>query len=191
MSATPNSWDELAELWCAGEEDPIAGWLHRMAAARRRRLSLAAVGEAALVVVFALLSALVVRRGVEAWSAVWLATLWVFTAVALLFGWWNRRGLWRALGDDVEAYVRFLRLRATRQLRAARFGLGLLVAEVVVVMAQLVGFHRLSPLVAFVLAGVSASILAVCLWAARQARGELALLAEIAGQPSAAPPAAR
>ncbi len=184
MSTPLAEWEDLAAAWQKADEAPVdLAPLRRLLAAQRRRLVAVVLGEAALVLAFAWLSWLVVRDGVQAWETVWLLTLWGFTFVAVAFALWNRRGTWRSLGESVEEYVRLARLRARRARRSLVFAAGLLVAEVVAVVAQLAWFGRASGgtgvLVAGLLVGAVAMAAAGCWLAARRIRRDLALLDEL------------
>jgi hypothetical protein len=177
-------WQELSGAWSAAPSTPVTGVdeLRRRSARHRRRQALVVAGEIALVIAFAALTAMVVAGGVEAWHVVWLASLWGFTAVALAFGWWNRRATWRASADSVDAFVRLARLRAERGLRSLRFALVLFAAEVVVVVAQLLWFERLVPWALAVLGAAGVALLGWCVVAGRRLRGELARIAAFEGE---------
>lgn len=171
-------WSSLSTLWSSSQEPVDAGVLRRVVRAHRRGLLAATAGEIVLAIAFAWLSYAVLSDGVELWTIVWVATLWIFMTVAVAFAWWNRRGTWRALGDSVVEYVRLTRVRAERQRRSMIFGLALFAVEVVAVVAQLQWFDRLTPL-AVVLLGGAAIIVAV--WAVitqRKIARDLAMVEE-------------
>jgi hypothetical protein len=173
-------WSSLSTLWASAQEPVDAGLLRKVVRAHRRGLVAVTVGEIVLAIAFAWLSYAVLRDGVEPWTLVWVATLWIFMAAAVAFAWWNRRGTWRALGDSVADYVRLTRVRAERQRRSMIFGVALYVAEVVAVVAQLQWFDRLTPF-AIVLLGVASIIVAG--WAAiarRKIARDLAMVEEYA-----------
>jgi len=180
MSTTAsNEWDDLGAAWRAADEPVDLGPLRRLVATQRRRLVAVVAGEAALVLAFAALSWLVARDGVATWEAVWLATLWSFTAVAVAFAAWNRRGTWAGLGESVEDHLRVARLRARRALAAVSFAIGLLVAEVVAVAVELAWYDRFGATEIALLAAVAGAVAAWCGWTRRRVRRELALLDEL------------
>ena len=160
-------WDSLSELWVSSPQAIDADALKRVAAAHRRRLVLNSLGEVAFIIGLAWLTRVVLRDGIEAWELVWTVTLWAFMAAALAFAWWNRRGTWRALGDSVADYIHLTRTRAERQRRSLWFGIALFVAEVVVIIAQLKWFDRLTG-TALILLGASAVIVASWVIVARR-----------------------
>jgi len=187
MSTPLAEWEDLAADWQTADEGPVdVAPLRRLLAAQRRRLVAVVLGEAALVLAFGWLSWLVVRDGVEAWEVVWLLTLWGFTVVAVGFALWNRRGTWRSLGESVEEYVRLARLRAQRARASLVFSCGLLAAEVLAVVAQLIWFGRANGPLGLVVGSLLVAAISVvaggCWLAARRIRRELALLDELSRQ---------
>lgn len=73
----------------------------------------------------------------DVWT--WAAAIWLLGVPALLFAWWNRRGLWGNSGLDAQAHLRLSLRRCQRSLRALRIGYGALVASTVVVTLFAVG----------------------------------------------------
>lgn len=167
MTADDREWDSLAALWQTSADAVGDAPVRKMVASYRRRVAVVAVGEAAIVAVFAWLSWRVLRDGIAAWEAVWAVTLWSFTAVAAAFAGWNRRGMWRAIGMSVDEYRR---LRAARRLRSARFACALFAAEVLVVAAELAWFDRFSAGAALILAASAVPLGAWWLWIRRADR---------------------
>jgi hypothetical protein len=161
MNANEREWEALSGVWRTAVEEVDREPLHRLIAAERRRLVGVVIGEMAMLAGFAWMTWLFVRDGVEVWEAVWLSTIWMFTAVAIPFAWWNRRGAWRSLADSVADC---LRQRAARRLRTLRFACGLFVAEVVAVVAELAWFDRVSPRAIGILAVLTAGFLGWIVW---------------------------
>lgn len=178
MNVHESEWDAWGQVWRTADAPVDVAPLRRKIAAHRRLLIAAALGEALLVAGFLWLSARVARGGVEPWEAVWLATLWGFTLLALAFAWWNRRGTWRALGESVEEFVRLTRLRAERQRRSALFSAGLSAAEAVIVGAQLAWFGRLTLAAGLLLAALGVLAAAGCWAMQRKAARDLAAVEE-------------
>ncbi len=167
-----HEWDALSDLWRASRDEVGAARLRRMIASHRRRLAAVVAVEALLVAGFAWVSWLFVRDGVAPWEAVWLTTLWIFTAIAAPFAWWNRRGAWHAMSGSVAEY---LRDRSARRMRSRRFGFALFVAEVIVVVAELAWFGRLTVAAALFLGVFTAAFAAWAAWITRQADREMAM----------------
>ena len=186
MTTPDTDWETLASSWRAASEPPVdATPLRRLLRTQRRRLVVVAVGEAALIAGFAVLSWLVTRDGVAAWEAIWLLTLWAFTLLALAFAWWNRRGTWRSLGTSVEEHVRLARRRVERNQRAVAFAGALFVIETVAIVMQLAWFHRLTPLMVGLLAAVGVGVAIGCAIARRLGRRELERLASFTRESAA------
>ena len=143
MTSNGHDLDSLTRVWQSAGEEPPPTTLSRLIASERRRLAVTVVGELFVVAAFVALSWLALRDGVAAWEKVWLTTLWLFTAVAAPFAWWNRRGAWTSM---VESVAEFERRRTARRRRTLCFGSALFVAEMVVVSAQLAWFDRFSQL---------------------------------------------
>ena len=181
MSMPDTDWEALASSWRTASDPPLdATPLRQLLRSQRRRLVVVALGEAALVAGFAVLSWLVARDGVAAWEAVWLVTLWAFTLLALAFAWWNRRGTWRSLGASVEEHVRLVRRRVERNQRAVAFAGALFVVETVAIVMQLAWFDRLTPLAVALLATAGIGVGVGCAVARRRSRRELERLADYA-----------
>lgn len=167
-------WNSLAALWTSADVEP----LRNIVAKHRRRLITGSAGEATMLAAFAWLTWIVLRDGMAMWELVWATTLWAFAAIAVVFACWNRRGTWSALGDSVAEYVRLTKLRAERQRNSLRFGVALFVAEVIVIVAQLWWFERLTRNAVALLAG-SAVIVVVWLVIVRRKSGrDLKVVAE-------------
>lgn len=159
-------WSDLTALWQSSDQPIDVAPLRNMASSYRRRLVLYAIGESAVILGFAWLSAFVVRDGIAPWELVWLITLWGFCAIAVGFVWWNRRGTWNELGESVEDYVRITRLRARRQMHSVYFAAAFFAAEVVVSVAQLMWFGRFTSL-AILLIAISAIVIGAWCWSTR------------------------
>jgi hypothetical protein len=171
MNAHEREWESLADLWRESREEIHRAPLRQMVASHRRRLAAVAAGEVLAVAGFAWLSWLSVRDGIVLWEAVWLSTLWGFTAVAVPFAWWNRRGAWNAIAESAAEYQR---QRAARRIRSLRFGCALFAAEAVAVAAELAWFDRFTPLAAALLGLLTLLTGAWALWMKNRAAHELA-----------------
>lgn len=167
MTTHERDWDSLTRDWRASDEEVPTATLRRLIAAERRRTLAVGAGEAATIAAFAWLSWLVSRDGLAAWETVWLSTLWMFTAIAVPFAWWNRRGTWTALVESVAEYER---LRERRRHRTLRFACALFLAEVVVVVIELAWFDRLTVTALVGLLALSIVFAAWALWMRRSLR---------------------
>jgi hypothetical protein len=172
MTADERDWESLSDLWRDSSQEVDRTLLRRMVASYRRRLAAVVIGEILVVAWFAWLSWISVRDGVAVWEAVWLSTLWSFTAVAAPFAWWNRRGSWQALGQTV---AEFQRQRAARRMRSLRFSCGLFLAEILVVWAQLAWFGRFTAFVAAILGALTVAFGAWAFWMRKRAAREVAM----------------
>ena len=169
MTTNEQEWVSLSALWQASRRGIVDAQLRRLVAAQRRGLIAAAVGEIALLSGLCYVSWMVTRSDAAAWEIVWLATLWIFAAVAAAFAWWNRRGTWSAMGSSVAEYRR---LRATKRLRSVRFAWALFLAEIVVVVSELAWFDRFTLSAAVILAALALPLGVWSMWATRRAARE-------------------
>lgn len=134
-------WSELAATWKRGDQasttavgEALESLQSRASAQRRRMIAIAVVEvlitvTAIVAIAVALLrfpSPLNVLRSID--TAVFLVATWTFGA-------YNRRGTWAALGDSVDDFLALMRLRCVRRLRAARFTVVAVLAQVAFVLA--------------------------------------------------------
>lgn len=165
MTSNNHEWDSLTRVWQSAGEQPGPTTLSRLIAAERRRLAATVVGELLVIAAFVGISWLTWRDGLASWEKVWLTTLWLFTALAAPFAWWNRRGAWTSM---VESVAEFERRRTARRRRTLRFGSALFVAEIVVVSMQLAWFDRFSQLSVLLLASLTVVFALWVLWMKRR-----------------------
>jgi hypothetical protein len=165
MTSNGHEWDSLARVWQSAGEQPGPTTLSRLIAAERHRLAATVVGELLVIAAFVAISWLTWRDGLASWEKVWLTTLWLFTALAAPFAWWNRRGAWTSM---VESVAEFERRRAVRRRRTLRFGSALFVAEILVVSMQLAWFDRFSRLSVLLLASLTVVFALWVLWMKRR-----------------------
>jgi predicted transporter len=124
---------QWAADWQAAPDDPASADKIRQYVARRGRLlwsfaiADAVVGGIALPVV--LYRAFVSRSGVERLAMLGLALI---TVVAVMFGWWNRRGVLRSSATTMTDFVAISAERLRRMRMAWRAGWFVLIAQVVV-----------------------------------------------------------
>lgn len=165
MTINERDWDSLTRVWRSPGDEITAARLSRLIAAERRRLAATAIGELLILGAFVVLSWLALRDGLAAWETVWLTTLWLFTAVAVPFAWWNRRGAWSSM---VESVAEFERRRTARRHRTLRFATGLFVTEVLVVLIELAWFDRVSVLAIVLLVAMTIAFAVWALWMQRR-----------------------
>ena len=145
-------WEAVAALWRDQDvpSDVGARLLHR--ARRHTRFMWATViGEVLILAGFAAFTQWYVSRGVTGGEAVILAILWGMALGLIVFGHWNRRGLWRAAAADGLAHLDLMERRARGKMRAARAVAGISVLQVALVAALVgarVGLEALLPVVA-------------------------------------------
>jgi hypothetical protein len=165
MTSNGHDWQSLTRVWQSAGEEPAPATLSRLIAAERRRLAGTVIGELVIVAAFVWTSWLAWRDGFAAWEIVWLTTLWLFTAVAAPFAWWNRRGAWTSM---VESVAEFERRRTARRQRTLRFAVVLFLAEVVVVSIELAWFGRFNQVSALCLGSFTSVFALWVLWMKRR-----------------------
>jgi hypothetical protein len=125
LDAWRKAWRTPAQIGC-----PTAGFDVRRAHSRQERrlrrdylLSLTtAIGLVALVV-------WVLRTSFSAEAVVWAAVVVLTTAGATAFQVWNWRTLWKTAARSVSDYANLYEHRCLAELRAVRFGYGLLALQ--------------------------------------------------------------
>ena len=165
MTINERDWDSLTRVWQSSRDEVTAARLSELVAAERRRLAATVVGELLVIGAFVVLSWLAMRDGLAAWEAVWLTTLWLFTAVAAPFAWWNRRGAWSSM---VESVAEFERRRMARRRRTLHFASALFIAEVLVVSIELAWFDRFSVLATQLLVAMTIAFVVWLTWMKRR-----------------------
>ena len=170
MSANEREWELLSDLWRTSAPQLDSAAVQKLVAGYRRRLAAVVCGEILTVAGFAWLSWLFLRDGAELWETVWITTLWSFTAVAVPFAWWNRRGTWSAMGETV---AEFQRQRAVRRMRSLKFACWLFLAEVVAVGAELAWFDRFTVASAVFLATFAFVLGAWAIWMEKRVTSEI------------------
>lgn len=124
-------WTLWTALWRSGVDRPpldvqsVRERVDRDSVRLRLTLLLEIAVTLAVMVPVALLAS---RPGVLATG--WAVAAAAHTLVVWLFSLWNRRRIWRPLGDTPAVYLALLRQRLVRRREAARFTLGLVGAEV-------------------------------------------------------------
>lgn len=167
MTTNDRDWEALTSTWQSSRVEVAASTLSRLVAAERRRLVATVVSELVMIGLFVALSWLAIRNGLAAWEAVWLTTLWLFTAIAAPFAWWNRRGAWSSM---VESVAEFERRRTVRRRRTLRFASALFVAEVLAVSIELAWFDRFTALAVVLLVAMTIVFAVWVLWMRRSLR---------------------
>jgi hypothetical protein len=166
MTSNDHEWNSLPQVWqSAVGAQPAPTTLSRLIASERRRLAIAVVGEVLVVAAFVAMSWLALRDGLVAWEKVWLTTLWLFTAVAAPFAWWNRRGAWTSM---VESVAEFERRRTARRRRTLRFGVALFVTEILVVWIELAWFDRFGQFAVLTLGAMTVVFVLWVVWMKRR-----------------------
>ena len=167
MTTNERDWEALTSTWQSSRDAVEASTLSRIVAAERRRLAATVVSEFVTIGVFVAVSWLAIRDGLAAWETVWLTTIWLFTAVATPFAWWNRRGAWSSM---VESVAEFERRRTVRRRRTLRFASALFVAEVLAVSIELAWFDRFTALAVVLLVAMTIVFAVWILWMRRSLR---------------------
>jgi hypothetical protein len=159
---------------------PDVAVLRRRVERHGRWLRWLVAGELALTAAFVAGPLLWLAVAAPPWKWAWAAMLWSFTAVALGFAYWNRRGTWSVGGDTLAAQLALETRRCRRGRRTLLFVPLLLIAETAAIVALFVAYFPAAlgaawPLLALCAVGVAG-------WAAlyeRQIRRRLAHLAAL------------
>jgi hypothetical protein len=166
--AQPTAGPNLAEL--RRRVDRQTSWL--------RWLSRLEVG---VTVVLTGWAALVARSLPESQRWGWLAAVLLHTAVVVAFTAWNRRGIWRPLGNSTREYLSLALERCRRRRRTAGFLVALLGVEAVGLLVWLAsraeGFRR--PVLSAVVVAAMLVTAAISVWFRRRWGEELARLEEL------------
>jgi hypothetical protein len=165
MTINERDWDSLTRVWQSSRDEITTARLSQLVAAERRRLAATVLGEMLIIGAFGALSWFAIRDGLVAWETVWLTTLWLFTAVAAPFAWWNRRGAWSSM---VESVAEFEKRRMARRRRTLRFATALFVAEVLAVSIELAWFDRFTALAVALLVAMTAVFAVWVFWMKRR-----------------------
>ncbi len=122
------AWQELGRTWRVGPGIDPAG-IRRLTDRQTRLMQLMVLAEILVTVVTIGVVWWVLRaeRGVVVLG--WAVAAGLHTAVVWAFALWNRRGIWRPLGESTAAYLRLAQERLRRQRRSAEFALGLVAIE--------------------------------------------------------------
>jgi hypothetical protein len=115
-------WEAITRAWLdapAEPQDPRD--IRASVLAGNRRLSLTLLAEYCVGAVLVGIAAwqLATREGLD--TFVWGFALLCFTAMALQFSTWNRRGLWRPAAESTRDYLDLALERVWRRERAVRF----------------------------------------------------------------------
>ena len=169
--------DRLARDWrTAPPSGPlpraVSEQLDRQVRRGTRRLVGTTFLELAITVAVFVLLAQLVPPGKGSISVFWgLAVL--HTAAVWGFTLWNRRGLWRPLGQDTTSFLHLVRKRAARRLAAAKFALALILVEVALAVGLLLVAPTRQALLALLFLGAAAGIAFRARGAARRALDHL------------------
>ena len=187
----PDLWSSLAADWQAARPRPsvdVAALKARVYQHRRRTLWLVAA-EVLLSIAVVVFGVYALARQPRPLAIFLVADGWLLLVVAWAFAIWNRRSTWRPVTETVQAYVQLSRTRCQRQLRAVRFTVIIVAAQLAAVsLWRLLGGdtirtsdeHGSWPPVVSVL--VVAGYLVWGTWYGRRARGQLAELDRLHGE---------
>src|SRR6476646_2129089 len=109
--------------------------LRRPARAERRRMIRDVAVDTVVSVLFVAVAGYAVLRFPGAWTRLFAADVAAMLVAVWAFGVWNRRGMWRPLGETTESFLRLARLRCRRKIQAVRFGAAVMIAQLVAVAA--------------------------------------------------------
>jgi len=135
-------WARLSRTWRgleareAGEADygALMTWVRQWRARHRRRLLWITAAEVGITLLMAGAVLWVLLRWREPVSIAFAAAAVVHAMIVWAFTLWNRRGLWRPLGETTRDYLSTALLWSRRQMQAAGFTAVLVSVEMVVVL---------------------------------------------------------
>lgn len=110
-------WQSWQEDFRAATEPASASALRRHVIRHGRFQRAILWSEIALVAAMVVLPGWWLAVAPAPWKWAWAATLWAFSALALGYGVWNRRGTWEPMDDSLAAQLDLTELRGRRRLR--------------------------------------------------------------------------
>lgn len=128
-----NEWTELIEDWSRNQPEVRPEVLRARIDRERRRMVWMVAGEVALSVVVCAGAVYALVRFPSDWTRMLALDIALILAATWAFAIWNRRGIWRPLGETTDAFIRLARLRCRRKLQALRFAMVVFVAQLVFV----------------------------------------------------------
>ena len=140
-----NDWAELIEDWNGDRPDVRADMIRVRVDRERRRMVRTVVAEIILTIVVVVAAAYALFRFPSDWTRLFTLNLGMMLVAMWGFAVWNRRGLWRPLGETTEAFVRLARLRCRRKLQALGFATAVVGAQLLFVAAWRVWGPRDAP----------------------------------------------
>jgi hypothetical protein len=146
--ALTNEWTELVEQWNAVDESAIHfDTLRARIDAERRRMIRGVLTDVVVSVLFVGVAGYALVRFPSAWTRLFAVDVAAMLVATWVFAVWNRRGTWRPLGETTESFLRLARLRCRRKIQAVRFGVEVMIAQLVAVTAWRVWGPQQAPFV--------------------------------------------
>ena len=176
--AITNEWIELVAVWNTDGPAAHVEALRQRVEAERRRMIVGVAVEIAVTVLFAGAATYATLRFPGNWSRLVAIDIAAITIGVWTFVLWNRRGIWRPLGESTEAFLRLARLRCLRKLQAIRFSVALIVAQLLAVAVWVWWGPQQSPLAPSLSVRAIPAIVVVLFvvaltWSRRRVRQEL------------------
>jgi hypothetical protein len=146
--ALTNEWTELVEQWNAVDESAMHfDTLRARIDAERRRMIRGVFTDVVVSALFVGVAGYALVRFPSAWTRLFAVDVAVMLVATWAFAVWNRRGTWRPLGETTESFLRLARLRCRRKIQAVRFGVEVMIAQLVAVTAWRVWGPQQAPFV--------------------------------------------
>lgn len=130
--------DDLGGLWQSASDPPPAIPAERLAQRWRLQLWLVTALEAALLVGLLIWTLVALQRRPSGIEIVLWVNAWTLATVVLIYALWNRRGLWRPLGESTPRFLEHWRDRCRRGLRTVTFVRAVVAFEVAFLLTLLV-----------------------------------------------------
>lgn len=133
-----NSNSDL-EIWRIAWKSPAAAETARPFNVRQeghrqeRNLRIMHIMELGLAVILIAFVGFFLQHNFSAEVLIWAIVVWTTTLAATAFSVWNWRLLWRTTSQSIAEYITIYQRRSLATLRAVRFGLWLLVIQILIV----------------------------------------------------------
>ena len=127
------------EVWRVAWKAPAAEEPARLFNIRREglrqehKLRIMHIMELGLAVILIVFAGLFLQHNFSAEMLIWAIVVWTTTLAATAFSVWNWRLLWRTTSQSIAEYITIYQRRSLAMLRAAHFGLWLLLIEILIV----------------------------------------------------------
>lgn len=171
-----DEWNELSRRWRSDAPPmPSPGEIRSRLRAKRRRLAATWTMDLVITVALSAFVAYQVVRHPNPVTWLWAGGIAVFTLCTLIFVFINRRGLWPAPTEDLQAYIRRARRHCRSRRRTILFSWWIYIAELAFILGFFVWVGLPADgwlLVGSVLAAFTLGLALWTLWFGQRVRAE-------------------